>query len=43
MNWKYLNLEIDFEDRRIRDYTCTNFEKRGRVQKIYQRECLNES
>lgn len=37
---KYLNLEIDFEDGMIRDYTCTNFEKEEECRKYIKENVL---
>ena len=37
---KYLNLEIDFEDGVIRDYTCTNFEKEEECRKYIKENVL---
>ena len=37
---KYLNLEIDFEDGMIRDYTCTNFEKGEECRKYIKENVL---
>lgn len=37
---KYLNLEIDFEDGMIRDYTCTNFEKEEECGKYIKENVL---
>lgn len=37
---KYLNLEIDFEDGMIRDYTCTNFEKEEECKKYIKENVL---
>ena len=37
---KYLNLEIDFEDGIIRDYTCTNFEKEEECRKYIKENVL---
>ena len=36
----YLNLEIDFEDGMIRDYTCTNFEKEEECRKYIKENVL---
>ena len=37
---KYLNLEIDFEDGMIRDYTCTNFENEEECRKYIKENVL---
>ena len=37
---KYLNLEIDFEDGVIKDYTCTNFEKEEECRKYIKENVL---
>ena len=37
---KYLNLEIDFEDGVIKDYTCTNFEKEEECKKYIKENVL---
>ena len=37
---KYLNLEIDFEDGLIKDYTCTNFEKEEECKKYIKENVL---
>lgn len=37
---KYLNLEIDFEDGMIREYTCTNFEKEEECRKYIKENVL---
>ena len=37
---KYLNLEIDFEDGVIKDYTCTNFEKEEECKKYIRENVL---
>ena len=37
---KYLNLEIDFEDGMIKDYTCTNFEKEEECKKYIKENVL---
>ena len=37
---KYLNLEIDFEDGVIKDYTCTNFEKEEECRKYIKQNVL---
>ena len=37
---KYLNLEIDFEDGMIREYTCTNFEKEEECKKYIKENVL---
>ena len=37
---KYFNLEIDFEDGMIRDYTCTNFEKEEECRKYIKENVL---
>ena len=37
---KYLNLEIDFEDGVIKDYTCTNFEKEEDCKKYIKENVL---
>ena len=37
---KYLNLEIDFEDGMIKDYTCTNFEKEEECRKYIKENVL---
>ena len=34
---KYLNLEIDFEDGMIKEYTCTNLKKRKSAENISKR------
>ena len=38
---KYLNLEIDFEDGVITDYTCTNFEDEAECKKYIKDNVLN--
>ena len=38
---KYLNLEIDFEDGVIKNYTCTNFEKGKSAENISKRILMN--
>ena len=35
VNLKYKDLEIQFEDGMISDYTCNNFESEAGKQKIY--------
>ena len=37
---KYLNLEMDFEDGVIKDYTCTNFEKEDECKKYIKQNVL---
>ena len=37
---KYLNLEIDFEDGMIKEYTCTNFEKEEECKKYIKENVL---
>lgn len=37
---KYLNLEIDFEDGVIKDYTCTNFDKEEECKKYIKENVL---
>ena len=37
---KYLNLEIDFEDGMIKEYTCTNFEKEEECRKYIKENVL---
>lgn len=37
---KYLNLEIDFEDGVIKDYTCTNFDKEAECKKYIKENVL---